>query len=122
MALFHQMQIALCRIVCSDFTDEITINVLHCPSKISYYLEKKIAFQMLSKSLHTCSIFYSTTCEGIPPFKNTLKGVYLDLRLFCLVFLCICVIQSFIFFFLNIYVLCNVAGKKKKNPMKFIAA
>lgn len=95
---------------------------MHCSSKISYYLEKKVSFQMLSKSLHTCSFFHSTTCKGIPLFKIPWNDrVYLDLRLFCLVFLCICVVQCFIFF--NIHVLCNVVVKKKKKiPKKFIAA
>lgn len=92
---------------------------MHCSSKISYYLEKKISFQMLSKSLHTCSFFHSTTCKGIPLFKIPWNDrVYLDLRLFCLVFLCICVVQCFIFF--NIHVLCNVVVKKKKKNTKEI--
>lgn len=104
---------SICRTVSFNFTDETTINALHCSLKISYYLEKKIAFQMLSKSLHTCSIFYSTTCKGIPFFFNTLKWVYLDLRLFCLGFLCICVIQSFIILIFTFYVPLQVKWKKK---------
>lgn len=103
------------RTVSFNFTDETTINALHCSLKISYYLEKKIAFQMLSKSLHTCSIFYSTTCKGIPFFFNTLKWVYLDLRLFCLGFLCICVIQSFIILIFTFYVPLQVKWKKKRH-------
>lgn len=112
---------SICRTVSFNFTDETTINALHCSLKISYYLEKKIAFQMLSKSLHTCSIFYSTTCKGIPFFFNTLKWVYLDLRLFCLGFLCICVIQSFIILIFTFYVPLQVKWKKK-TPTEFIAA
>lgn len=106
---------SICRTVSFNFTDETTINALHCSLKISYYLEKKIAFQMLSKSLHTCSIFYSTTCKGIPFFFNTLKWVYLDLRLFCLGFLCICVIQSFIILIFTFYVPLQVKWKKKRH-------
>lgn len=84
---------------------------MHCSSKISYYLEKKISFQMLSKSLHTCSFFHSTTCKGIPLFKIPWNDrVYLDLRLFCL---CICVVQCFIFLIFTFCV--TLLLKVKKN-------
>lgn len=112
---------SICRTVSFNFTDETTINALHCSLKISYYLEKIIAFQMLLKSLHTCSIFYSTTCKGIPfflyiemsvsGFKIVLSWVSLYLR-------------NSVFYYFDFYVLCTVASKmkKKKTPTEFIAA
>lgn len=110
---------SICRTVSFNFTDETTINALHCSLKISYYLEKRL----LSKCYRNpyIHVVFSTLQHAREyHFFNTLKWVYLDLILFCLGFLCICVIQSFIILIFTFYVPLQV--KWKKTPTEFIAA